>query len=163
LVENGVPYVTINYEGWDTHKNNFTVLRQKQPEMDQAMATLLKDLADRGLLDTTIVWWSGEFGRTPKIQWEPPYNGGRGHWGSAFSALLAGGGFQGGQVVGETDERGEKVKERPVYPCDLITSIYERLGIDSEAGLPHPTGKVVRVAPSPDDGVPMAGQLTEIM
>jgi hypothetical protein len=163
LVENGVPYVTINYEGWDTHKNNFTVLRQKQPEMDQAMATLLQDLADRGLLDSTIVWWSGEFGRTPKIQWEPPYNGGRGHWGSAFSALLAGGGFQGGQVVGETDERGEQVKQRPVYPCDLIFSIYERLGIDPKARLPHPTGKVVRVAPSPDDGVPMAGRLTEIM
>jgi hypothetical protein len=163
LVENGVPYVTINYEGWDTHKNNFSVLRQKQPEMDRAMATLLQDLADRGLLDSTIVWWSGEFGRTPKIQWEPPYNGGRGHWGSAFSALLAGGGFHGGQVIGETDERGEKVKERPVYPCDLITSIYERLGIDPAARLPHPTGRVVRVAPAPDDGVPMAGRLTEIM
>lgn len=163
LVENGVPYVTINYEGWDTHKNNFTVLRQKQPEMDRAMATLLQDLADHSLLDSTIVWWSGEFGRTPKIQWEPPYNGGRGHWGSAFSALLAGGGFQGGQVIGETDERGEKVKERPVYPCDLIASIYERLGIDPAARLPHPTGKVVRVAPAPDDGVPMAGRLTEIM
>ena len=66
LVESGVPYVTINYEGWDTHKNNFTVLRQKLPEMDKAMATLLQDLADRGLLESTIVWWSGEFGRTPK-------------------------------------------------------------------------------------------------
>ena len=77
--------------------------------------------------------------------------------------LLAGGGFQGGQVIGETDERGEKVKERPVYPCDLITSKNERLGIDPAARLPHPTGKAVRVAPSPDDGVPMAGRLTEIM
>jgi hypothetical protein len=163
LVESGVPYITINYEGWDTHKNNFTVLRQKLPEMDKAMATLLDDLADRNLLDSTIIWWSGEFGRTPKIQWEPPYNGGRGHWGSAFSALLAGGGFQGGRVVGETDRKGETVKKRPVYPCDLITSIYERLRIDPEAKLPHPTGKVVRVAPSPDDGVPMAGRLTEIM
>ena len=163
LVESGVPYITINYEGWDTHKNNFTVLRQKLPEMDQAMATLLQDLADRGLLESTIVWWSGEFGRTPKIQWEPPYNGGRGHWGSAFSALLAGGGFRGGQVVGETDGRGETVNRRPVYPCDLIASIYRRLGVDPEARLPHPAGKVVRVAPSPDDGVPMAGHLTEIM
>jgi uncharacterized protein (DUF1501 family) len=163
LVEQGVPFITINYEGWDTHKNNFTVLRQKLPEMDQAMATLLRDLADRGLLDSTIVWWSGEFGRTPKIQWEPPYNGGRGHWGSAFSALLAGGGFQGGRVVGETDARGEQVQERPVYPCDVIASIYERLGIDPEARLPHPTGKVVRVTPSAEDGVPMAGRLTEIM
>jgi hypothetical protein len=63
----------------------------KLPEMDKAMAMLLQDLADRDLLDSTIVWWSGEFGRTAKIQWEPPYNGGRGHWGSVFSALLAGG------------------------------------------------------------------------
>jgi hypothetical protein len=77
--------------------------------------------------------------------------------------LLAGGGFEGGQVVGETDGRGETVSRRRVYPCDLIASVYRRLGIDPEARLPHPTGKVVRVAPSPDDGVPMAGHLTEIM
>ena len=163
LVENGVPFVTINYEGWDTHKNHFTTMRQKMPEMDQGMATLLQDLADRGLLDSIIVWWSGEFGRTPKIQWEPPYNGGRGHWGSVFSALLAGGGFQGGQVVGSSDARGETVKQRPVYPCDLIGSIYERLGIDPEAQLPHPMGKTVRATPSADDDVPMGGRLTEIM
>ena len=163
LVESGVPYVTINYEGWDTHKNNFTVLRQKLPEMDRAMATLLQDLADRDLLDSTIVWWSGEFGRTPKIQWEPPYNGGRGHWGSAFSAVVAGGGFRGGRVIGETDGRGEKVKQRPVYPCDLIGSIYERLGIDLQARLPHPAGKAVPVVPAEGDSVPMAGRLTEIM
>ena len=163
LVECGVPFVTINYEGWDTHKKNFTTLRQKLPEMDQAMATLLQDLADRGLLDSIIVWWSGEFGRTPKIQWEPPYNGGRGHWGNVFSALVAGGGFQGGYVVGSSDARGEAVKDRPVYPCDLIASIYERLGIDPNATLPHPLGKDVRVTPSATDGAPMGGRLTEIM
>ena len=163
LAECGVPFVTINYEGWDTHKKNFTTLRQKLPEMDQAMATLLQDLADRGLLDSTVVWWSGEFGRTPKIQWEPPYNGGRGHWGNVFSALVAGGGFQGGHVVGSSDARGEAVKDRPVYPCDLIASIYERLGIDPNATLPHPLGKDIRVTPSATDGVPMGGRLTEIM
>ena len=70
LVERGVPYVTINYKGWDTHKQHFQTMRRKLPEMDKGMATLLQDLADRGLLDSTIVWWSGEFGRTPKVQWE---------------------------------------------------------------------------------------------
>lgn len=135
----------------------------KLPEMDKAMATLLQDLADRDLLDSTIVWWSGEFGRTPKIQWELPYNGGRGHWGSVFSALLAGGGFKGGHVVGSSDAKGEMVKDRPVYPCDLIASIYERLGIDPEAPLPHPLGKTVRATPTAADGAPMGGRLTEIM
>ena len=77
LIERGVPYVTINYRGWDTHKAHFTTMRQKLPEMDKGMATLLQDLTDRGLLDSTIVWWSGEFGRTPKVQWEAPWNGGK--------------------------------------------------------------------------------------
>jgi len=163
LVESGVAFVTINYEGWDTHKNHFDTMRRKLPEMDAAMATLLQDLADRDLLDSTIVWWSGEFGRTPKIQWEPPYNGGRGHWGSAFSAVLAGGGFSGGQAIGSTDARGETVAERPVYPCDLIGSIYERLGIDPEARLPHPTGAAVTATPTGDDGEATGGRLTEIM
>jgi hypothetical protein len=163
LVESGVPFVTINYEGWDTHKNHFASMRQKLPRMDQGMATLLQDLADRGLLDSTIVWWSGEFGRTPRIQWEPPYNGGRGHYGRCFSAVVAGGGFRGGRVVGSSDARGEEVKERPVYPCDLIAAIYERLGIDPQARLPHGAGKTVRVTPSPEDGVKAGGRLTEIM
>ena len=162
LVEKGVPFVTINYEGWDTHKNHFDTMRKKLPEMDKAMATLLQDLADRGLLDSTIVWWGGEFGRTPKIQWEAPYNGGRGHHGRVFSALLAGGGFQGGAVVGRSDARGIAVAERPVYPCDLIGSIYERLGLDPLAELPHPTGKEVHATPSPSDGVSMGGRLKEI-
>ena len=69
LVEKGVPYITINYKGWDTHKQHFQEMRRKLPELDKGMATLLQDLADRGLLDSTIVWWGGEFGRTPKVQW----------------------------------------------------------------------------------------------
>lgn len=163
LVEEGVPFITINYEGWDTHKNHFTTLRQKMPEMDQGMAALLQDLADRGLLDSTILWWSGEFGRTPNIQWEAPYNGGRGHWGSVFSALLAGGGFQGGQVVGRSDAKGEYVDDRPVYPCDLIGSIYQQLGIAPDAILPHPSGQGVRVTPGPEEEAPSGGLLKEIM
>jgi hypothetical protein len=164
LVERGVPYVTINYNGgWDTHKQNFQTMRRKLPEMDKGMATLLQDLSDRKLLDSTIVWWSGEFGRTPKVQWEEPWNGGRGHWGQCFSAVLAGGGFKGGHVVGSSDAKGEQVKERPVYPCDLIGSMYELLGIDTDAKLPNPQGLTVRVTPTADEGVKSGGRLKEIM
>ena len=163
LVERGVPYITINYKGWDTHKQHFQAMRRKLPEMDKGMATLLQDLSDHGLLDSTIVWWSTEFGRTPKVQWEPPWSGGRGHYGNVFSAVLAGGGFKGGHVVGESDAKGETVKERPVYPCDLIGSMYELLGIDPAAKLPHPQGLTARVTPSAADNVPTGGRLKEIM
>jgi hypothetical protein len=163
LVERGVPYVTINYKGWDTHKQHFQAMRRQLPQMDKGMATLLQDLSDRGLLDSTIVWWSGEFGRTPRIQWEAPWNGGRGHWGNVFSAVLAGGGFKGGRVVGASDARGEEVKERPVYPCDLIGSMYEQLGIDPNAKLPNPEGLDVRVTPTAADGVKMGGRLKELI
>jgi hypothetical protein len=163
LVEQGVPYITINYPGWDTHKDNFVAMRRKLPEMDKGMATLIQDLSERGLLDSTIVWWGGEFGRTPKVDWAAPWNGGRGHWGKAFSTVLAGGGFKGGQVIGATDARGEEVKERPVYPCDVIGSIYDRLGISADSKLPHPEGLDVRVSPTAADAVPSGGILKEIM
>ncbi len=163
LVERGVPYVTINYKGWDTHKQHFQAMRRKLPEMDKGMASLLQDLSERGLLDSTILWWSGEFGRTPKVQWEPPWSGGRGHYGQVFCAVLAGGGFKGGRVLGASDAKGQEVKERPVYPCDLIGSMYELLGIDPDGKLPHPQGLAVRVTPSAADGVSMGGRLKEIM
>jgi uncharacterized protein (DUF1501 family) len=163
LVEKGVPYVTINYEGWDTHRQNFQVLRQKLPQMDKGMAALFEDLAQRGLLDSTVVWWSGEFGRTPKVQWEAPWNGGRNHWGDVFCALLAGGGFKGGRVVGASDAKGEQVKDRPVYPCDLIGSIYELLGFDPDGKLPNPQGLDARLTPTDSDGIKSAGRLKEIM
>jgi hypothetical protein len=163
LVERGVPYVTINYKGWDTHKDHFQAMRRKLPEMDKGMATLLQDLSDRGLLESTIVWWGGEFGRTPKVDVEPPWNGGRGHYGKVFSVVVAGGGFKGGCVVGASDEKGETVKERPMYPVDLIASIYELLGIDPDGKLPHPHGLSVTVTPSTADGVSMGGRLREIM
>jgi uncharacterized protein (DUF1501 family) len=163
LVERGVPYVTINYNGWDTHKQNFQTLRRKLPELDKGLATLLQDLSERGLLEKTIVWCCGEFGRTPKIQWEPPWSGGRGHHGKVFSALVAGGGFKGGRVVGASDARGEEVKQRPVYPCDLLASMYELLGIDPAAKLPHPQGLDVRVSPTAQESVESGGRLKEIM
>jgi uncharacterized protein (DUF1501 family) len=163
LVEKGVPYITINFNGWDTHKQNFQAMRRKLPELDKGFATLLADLSDRGLLESTIVWWSGEFGRTPKVQWEAPWNGGRNHWGHAFSAVVAGGGFKGGHVVGSTDAKGEHVKDRPVYPGDLIGSMYELLGIDPNAKLPHPQGTPVRLIATAEEGLKLAGRLKEIM
>ena len=162
LVEAGVPYVTINYGGWDNHERIFETFRRKLPEFDAGLATLLQDLADHHLLDTTIVWCGGEFGRTPKIDWDAPWNGGRGHFGNAFSVLVAGGGFKGGQVVGATDEKGEKVIERPVYPQDLIGSIFELMGIDPDAKLPNSRGLDLQVMPSADNA-PGKGRLHEIM
>jgi hypothetical protein len=163
LVERGVPYVTINSKGWDTHKQHFQTMRRRLPEMDKGMAALFQDLAERNLLDSTIIWWSGEFGRTPKVQWEAPWNGGRGHYGRVFCAVVGGGGFKGGRVVGASDAKGEEVKERPVYPCDLIGSMYELLGIDADGKLPHPQGLEVRVMPAAAEGMTMGGRLREIM
>jgi len=159
LVEHGVPYITINYKGWDTHKQHFEIMRRKLPELDAGFATLLQDLADRGLLDSTIIWWSGEFGRGPKVQWNPPWNGGRSHYGKCFSAVLAGGGFKGGHVVGASNDKGTEVAKRPVYPQDLIGSMYELLGIDPDGPLPNPRGLDVQVMPSTGGG----GRLKEIM
>jgi uncharacterized protein (DUF1501 family) len=163
LVEHGVPYITINYKGWDTHKQHFETMQRKLPEMDRGMAALLGDLDDRGLLDSTILWWSGEFGRSPKVQWDPPWNGGRSHYGRCFSAVVAGGGFKGGCVVGASDDKGIEVAERPVYPRDLIASLYELLGIDPDGSLPNPRGLDVRVLPSDEEGAESGGRLREIM
>mgnify|MGYP006279946075 CR=1 FL=1 len=160
LVEYGVPYVTINYPGWDTHKQHFQTVEQKLPEMDRGMAVLLEDLADRGMLDSTIVWWSGEFGRGPKVQWAPPWNGGRSHYGQCFSAVLAGGGFKGGRVVGASNAHGTQVTGRPVHPQNLLGSIYELMGIDPDAPLPNERGLDVSIMPDADRG---EGRLREIM
>lgn len=162
LVELGVPYVTINYGGWDTHKAHFETMKRRLPEFDQGLAALLQDLSDKKLLDSTIVWCCGEFGRTPKVEWEEPWNGGRGHWGSCFSALVAGGGFKGGHVVGASDAHGEHVAERPVYPEDLIGSILELLGIDPDSKLPNDKGIDIKVMPSRGTGRGL-GRLKEIM
>ena len=166
LVEQGVKYVTVNYNyspNWDSHKKHFDVMKVRMPEFDKGFSTLLDDLSERGLLDSTIVWCGGEFGRSPKIQWEAPWSGGRSHHGKCFSHVVAGGGFQGGQVIGASDEKGIEVADRPVYPWDLIGSIYEQLGIDPHARLPHPQGLDVRVCPTEADGITMGGRLREIM
>ncbi len=163
LVEVGVPYITINYKGWDTHKQHFQLMQRKLPEMDAAMATLLSDLSERGLLDSTIVWWGGEFGRTPKVLWEPPWNGGRGHFGQCFSVVVAGGGFVGGHVVGASNAKGDDVAERPVYPIDLIGSMYELLGIDTTGSLTNPLNLDLNILPEVSGNVKSAGRLKEIM
>ena len=164
MVEAGVPYITINYPGgWDTHKGHFQTMRRQCPQLDQGLAVMLKDLSDHGLLESTLVWCCGEFGRGPKVDWQPPWNGGRNHYGKVFSVLVAGGGFKGGHVVGSSDEKGEAVKERPVYPVDLLGSIYHLAGIDPNAQLPHPLGLEARVLPTAKEGAKSAGLLTEIM
>jgi hypothetical protein len=164
LVESGVSYVTINYPGgWDTHSNHFLTMRRQCPQLDQGLATLLKDLSDHGLLDTTVVWCCGEFGRGPKVDYQPPWNGGRNHYGNVFSVLVAGGGFKGGCIVGSSDDKGEEVKDRPVYPIDLLGSIYDLAGIDTNAKLPHPEGFEAYVLNPNEKGAKTAGRLTEIM
>ena len=163
LVERGVPYVTINYSGWDLHKQIFPTLRRKLPELDKGLATLLEDLSSRGLLESTIVWCGGEFGRSPKVMWEAPWNGGRNHFGKVFSTLVAGGGFKGGHVVGSSDAKGEEVKDRPVYPIDLIGTMYGLLGIDGAGKLPHPQGLAMTALPGATEKVTRGGLLQEII
>lgn len=164
MVEAGVPYIVINYPGgWDTHSNHFSRMGRQCPQLDQGLAALLEDLKDRGLLDSTLVWCSGEFGRGPKIDWQPPWNGGRNHFGACFSALVAGGGFKGGQVVGESNAKATEVKERPVYPVDLLGSIYKLAGVDPAATLPHPMGLDAHVLPEVGGKIKSGGLLKEIM
>ncbi len=164
LVEAGTPVIVVNSTGWDTHKEHFKRMEQKLPELDSAVSALILDLEKRGLLDQTIVMVGGEFGRTPRVGWEPPWNGGRGHFGAAFSFLVAGGGFKGGEVVGKTDERGEEVIERVVYPADLWGTIYYLMGIDPKGTLPHPQlGEVAIIPPLPKTKVESQGILTEII
>ena len=164
LVESGVPYIGINYpSGWDTHKEHFQVMRRQCPQLDQGLAMLLQDLQEHGLLESTLVWCCGEFGRGPKVDYQPPWNGGRNHYGNVFSVLVAGGGFKGGHVVGSSNATGEEVKDRPVYPVDLLGSIYHLAGIDAKAKLPHPMGIDAYVLPEVSETVKSAGLLTEIM
>ena len=164
MVEAGVPYIVINYPGgWDTHSNHFATMRRQCPQLDQGLAMLLQDLKDHGLLETTIVWCSGEFGRGPKVDWQPPWNGGRNHYGNVFTTLVAGGGFKGGHIVGESDKKAEEVKTRPVYPVDLLGSTYALSGIDATAKLPHPMGAEAHVLPAAAENTKSGGLLTEIM
>lgn len=148
LVEAGVPFVNVRVTGWDTHKKHFQRMNSMLTGLDKALSALISDLDARGLLDSTIVLCGGEFGRTPKVLWEAPWNGGRGHYGAAFSYLVAGGGFHGGKVVGKTTKTGEEVAERPVWPCDLIGTVYLLMGIDPYGTLPHVSEGDLPILPS---------------
>ena len=147
LVEYGVPYITVNLPGWDSHKRHFETMKKRSGETDVAVAAFLTDLKAKGLLDSTVVWMSGEFGRTPKIGWEAPWNGGRNHYARCFSALVAGGGFKGGCVVGASDETASNPVARPVSPQDFLGSIYELCGIDPDGPLQNALGKKMTILP----------------
>ena len=148
LVEAGVPYITINAQGWDTHKKHFEAMQKLGPQFDQGFSALLQDLEEKKLLDSTLIWCTGEFGRTPKVDYQEPWNGGRNHYCRCFSTVVAGGGFAGGRVLGKSDARGERPIERPVSPVDLLWSIYELAGIDPAAKLPNPRNLDLSILPA---------------
>ena len=148
LVEAGVPYITINAQGWDTHKKHFEAMQRLGPQFDQGFSALLQDLEEKKLLDSTLIWCTGEFGRTPKIDYNEPWNGGRNHYCRCFSTVVAGGGFAGGRVLGKSDARGERPIERPVSPVDLLWSIYELAGIDPASKLPNPRNFDLSILPA---------------
>jgi len=142
LVEAGARFVTtVNGQSivWDTHKDNFNLLRNRLvPPMERAFTALLDDLTERGLLESTLVIWMGDFGRTPKIN----SDAGRDHWPSCFSVVMAGGGIRGGQVVGESDRTGAYPVSRPVSPADIHATVFAALGFDPQATTyPSPEGR----------------------
>jgi hypothetical protein len=129
LVEAGVRCVTIDHVDWDTHQENFALLKDPLlPALDAAIATLFKDLSDRGMLEKTMVVVTGEFGRTPKIDG----GAGRGHWGPSFTVAIGGGGVQGGRVVGKTDAHASKPIEDPHGPEDLAATVHQLMGINPD-------------------------------
>lgn len=141
LIEAGVPFVTVNDEEWDHHLKIYERLKEKVPPVDQGVAALVGDLAERGLLESTLVVMMGEFGRTPKLN----TMGGRDHWSRAFSVVLAGAGVRGGQVIGASDAEGGFPTERPVSPADVAHSIYKLLGLDPDKELPTTSGRPVQI------------------
>lgn len=141
LVEGGVRFVTVNYGGWDHHKEIFKSLDKKLPEFDRSFARFIRDMDDHGLLKDTLVLAMGEFGRTPKLN----KDAGRDHWGRAGSMIFAGAGVQGGRVIGATDKNGAFVTDRPVRPADVAWTLFEALGIDPAKELRTPEGRPVSI------------------
>lgn len=142
LVESGVKFVTVTSGGWDTHQDNFTRLKERNlPPLDAGVAALLTDLERRGLLESTSVMVTGEFGRTPKIN----QRGGRDHWPRAMFVVMAGGGMKGGQVIGASDAKGMGPAGDPLTPDDVAASFYKSLGIDHTKEYHTATGRPVMV------------------
>jgi uncharacterized protein (DUF1501 family) len=142
LVEAGVRFVTLSLGGWDTHGRNFDALSKNLlPQLDQTLSALLDDLAGRGLLDETVVYCAGEFGRTPKVN----KNAGRDHWARSLSVVLAGGGFRRGYVHGSTDAHGMAPAQDPCSPDDLSATLFHCLGLDPHQELMTPTGRPMQL------------------
>jgi Protein of unknown function (DUF1501) len=154
LVETGVRFVNvtwdlfwdrvaIDYDAWDTHTRNFSILRDnKLPHFDQTYTALMEDLEQRGLLEETLVVVMSEMGRTPHVN----ANGGRDHWTFCYSVLLAGAGIRGGTLYGASDVHAAYVKDRPVSPADICATIYQCLGIDPEMPVQDRSGRPMPVA-----------------
>lgn len=140
LVEAGVPFVEVTLGGWDTHKENFDRVAKLSGELDPAVGSLIGDLSDRGLIDSTLVVVGGEFGRTPRIR-----DGGRDHHPRCFSILMAGGGMKGGCAVGESDADGTEPKERPITIPDVHATIAHCAGYDPNKQNESPLGRPIRV------------------
>ncbi len=149
LVEAGVRFVTVTYSGWDYHSSLESGMKRVLPIIDRAIASLVEDLSERGLLDSTAVLVMGEFGRTPRmnttgVPGSDPVPG-RDHWGNVMSVLVAGGGFPAGQVIGASNARGEIPKERPIRPQDLLVTLYHQLGIAPETSFANLSGRPVPI------------------
>ena len=142
LVQSGVRFVTVTLGGWDTHQNNWATLKDKLcPQLDDGLSGLFLALAAKGLLDSTSVFVSGEFGRTPKIN----QRGGRDHYPRSMFCLLAGGGVKGGRIIGESDAKGEGPKEKAITPDDVAATFYRTLGIDHTKEYHTPSGRPVMI------------------
>src|SRR5579884_2746013 len=142
LVEAGVRCVTINYGGWDTHQDNFNALKNGLlPPLDAGYSTLLKDMHQRGLLETTLVVWMGEFGRTPRVN----SSAGRDHWPGIISVCMGGGGLKTGTVVGSSNERAEYPKDRPIRVEDVAATLYKVMGINAEKEYMSPQERPIKI------------------
>jgi hypothetical protein len=142
LIEAGVRFVTVSDGGWDTHTNNFEALKKSRiPPIDRALPELLIDLQERGLLDTTLVVWLTDFGRTPKVN----SASGRDHWASAGFAIMAGAGVPGGAVLGKTDDEGGMVTQGEYFSEDIAATIYAKLGIPLDLITMTPDGRPIKL------------------
>ncbi|RMG42098.1 MAG: DUF1501 domain-containing protein [Planctomycetota bacterium] len=142
LIEAGVRFVTVTDGSWDTHQNNFVSLKTRLlPRVDQAFPTLLQDLEERGLLDSTLVLWLTDFGRTPKVN----SASGRDHWANAGFAIMAGAGVPGGSVIGATDDEGGQVVRDEYFTEDIAVTVYHKLGIPEDLIVQSPDGRPVRL------------------
>ena len=150
LVEAGVRLVTVDCRWWDTHEDNFWSLKNEfLPRWDLAYSALIEDLSERGLLDRTLVVAWGEMGRTPLINTRAGNDkGGRDHWPNAMSVAIAGGGVQGGRVVGSTDSKGTVPKDNPKVPQDVLATIYRHLGVDTNQSYLDNSGRPLQVLPA---------------